>query len=422
MTIGTNMHFKLKFQALASSLGKEEVQGDPKGIPDNKEPATDFGALLKAVTTKKKTDTRPAVSDEKMAEPEERQGLDSDNSMPVEQGLFMQPIIALEQMLDRRQHDEQVFPAAKIGELTTEITSVIASDVAVPAPVDEMRQEKVAIATQPQEKKLEPVKVEEPPIRRSSSPASPAPVQAISERLAQPGEAAVEQEASAPASVVEVKSEKPDSKPLTKVSLQEVTTIADKSTPLPTIVSLPQTTLKPSIANIAFVATSASRPEVTDIVVVSDRSVGAARTLVIQLQPVELGTVTARLRLTADGMHIQIDAATTAMADHLSNDREVLSKALHRAGVTDDTSTVTISIVDRSAAGSGATQTGQHNPGGQDQQMGARGNNQGQSSFQNTPRDGSAEQHFFGEATLDDQVDKVPKTDVQTNSSRGLIV
>ena len=79
---------------------------------------------------------------------------------------------------------------------------------------------------------------------------------------------------------------------------------------------------------------------------------GAARTLVVQLQPIELGTVTARLRLTPEGMHIQLMAENQAMAEHLAKDHDMLGKALQRAGVADDASSVTISVIDRSSAAS----------------------------------------------------------------------
>ena len=117
----------------------------------------------------------------------------------------------------------------------------------------------------------------------------------------------------------------------------------------------------------------------------------AARTLVVQLQPIELGTVTARLRLTPEGMHIQLTAENTAMAEHLAKDHDVLGKALQRAGVADDASLVTISVIDRSGAASN-TQTGQQNLSAQEQQSGARGNGQGHSGFQGTPGDRSGNQ------------------------------
>ncbi|MEP7453725.1 flagellar hook-length control protein FliK [Phyllobacterium sp. SB3] len=425
MTIGTNMPFKLKFQALIRSAGKEDVLGDLKGIPDNKETAADFGVLLKAVTTKQKTDAKHNESDEEIAGAADPRGQDEQNSKPAEQGLFTQPIIALEQMLDRRQHGEEALAGAAKGEPTTAIISVTTSGEAEPAvPGEDLRQEVQVAATVPQEQKRAPVKADERPAKLSGPwiLSIPAQTQAVPESQVQLQKTALHQEAGTlalTASAVEMKSETPDSKPV--AAPQEVINVADKDVPLPNAASLPQAT-KQSIANIAFVANSASRPAITDIQVVSDRTVGAARTLVIQLQPVELGAVTARLRLTSGGMHIQIDAATTAMAEHLSNDREALGKALHRAGVTDDVSTVTISVVDRSTTGSSANQTGQHNPGAQDQQMGARGNNQGQSGFQNTPRDRSAEQQFFGEAAPDDKIEKLAKTDVQSSSSRGLVV
>ncbi len=164
-----------------------------------------------------------------------------------------------------------------------------------------------------------------------------------------------------------------------------------------------------------------TRPPVTDVQILSDRSNAGSRTLVIQLQPIELGTVTARMRLTPEGMHIQLMAENPAMAEHLAKDHDMLSKALQRAGVADDASSVTISVIDRSSASS-SSQTGQQNLSGQDQQTGARASGQGQSGFQGTPGDRSGNKQPFGEIRSDESMEKAANPGIEPSSSRGLVV
>jgi chemotaxis protein MotD len=164
-----------------------------------------------------------------------------------------------------------------------------------------------------------------------------------------------------------------------------------------------------------------SRSPIADIHVVSDHSTSAARTLVIQLQPIELGTVTARLRLTGEGMHIQLMAESKAAAEHLARDHEALGKALQRAGVADDTSSVTISVVDRSATVA-STQSGQQASTGQDPQTGSRAGGQANSGSQGTQGDRSSSQQHFGDSKADEREDKTAKAVADRNPSRGLVV
>ncbi|MBD7989862.1 flagellar hook-length control protein FliK [Ochrobactrum sp. Sa2BUA5] len=141
-------------------------------------------------------------------------------------------------------------------------------------------------------------------------------------------------------------------------------------------------------------STAAAR--IADIQIVSERSFGAVKTLQIRLDPVELGAVTARIRLVADNsveVHLVADKAHGAEA--LAADRSMIEKALKAAGIADDAKisvTVTergaVSAVQHSAASqsaghqqAGTQQQGQQSP---DMQNGSdgRGNAQGQSQAQ----------------------------------------
>ncbi|MHC1551717.1 flagellar hook-length control protein FliK [Phyllobacterium sp. K27] len=427
MTIGANMAFKLKLQSPVRAAGKEETPGDLREMSGTKEPQTDFGSLLQAVKPKQKGDPKHSPGDEKSTVPESPPDHKNEGSMPIAQSTFMQPVIKLEQMLDRRLHDETgSVPDGLIDNpALQEKTSVTASGHLGLTVGDNDIERQIDAEGVPAKNKQEPEQAAERPARPSNSSASPVPGQTASGPVPQAPVVTEQQkiEAVGPAfSSNEVKLEKRVSEPVAK-SWQDVFEAPDKSTFQQAAPSLPQAMAKPFAGSIAMVAAPANQPAVADIQIISDRTTGAARTLVIQLQPVELGSVTARLRLTSDGMHIQIAVANAAMAEHLSNDREALGKALHRAGVTEDASNVTISIVDRSSAGAGSPQPGQQNLNGQDpQQLGARADSQGQSGFQNMPEDRSFHQNGFGESAPDDHAETLARPGTQMNSSRGLVV
>jgi chemotaxis protein MotD len=141
-------------------------------------------------------------------------------------------------------------------------------------------------------------------------------------------------------------------------------------------------------------STAAAR--IADIQLVSERSFGAVKTLQIRLDPVELGTVTARIRLVADnGVEVHLVADKAHGAEALAADRSMIEKALKAAGIADDAK-ITVTVTERGAASAvqhssasqsagqqqaGAQQQGQQSP---DMQNGSdgRGNAQGQSQAQ----------------------------------------
>lgn len=81
-----------------------------------------------------------------------------------------------------------------------------------------------------------------------------------------------------------------------------------------------------------------------DVSVLSSRVTAGGSTLVLQLQPRELGTVTAQIRIGADMVKVDLKADSTEAARLLASDGDTLRKALEAIGIGRDMSvSVTIS-------------------------------------------------------------------------------
>ncbi|WP_420960885.1 flagellar hook-length control protein FliK [Brucella sp. IR073] len=131
---------------------------------------------------------------------------------------------------------------------------------------------------------------------------------------------------------------------------------------------------------------------ITGVDVVSERSYGVARTLHIRLQPEELGTVNARLRLVPEGLQVELMADRRDTAERLAADRDMLGKALQSAGLGDN-AVVAITVTERpnsSTANMGNGQPGQQNFAAQDQ-SGGRSSGQPQTQMQGE-RNGNRDQ------------------------------
>lgn len=408
MTIGANMPFRSRLDILVRDTGKEAAPGDPKEMPVSKETLADFKLFLKAVGSKQQSQKNPAPDDEVLDRNEGSDRERDDSAAPQMHGIFAPPITALEQMLERQQRAESSkFIAGGTEDADTGMATEARAEPTLE--VAEHEEPNVSVENARAEKLKAPEIRVAPPQIAAAAPALPEPPPSQAAPVSRPADFPPDS-----ADLVEPVKAKSD----TRIAA-EPPVVADRNASSPT--ALPQPETRPSALPASVVTVPVSRPPLTDIRIVSDRTNGAARTLVIQLQPVELGTVTARLRLTPDGMHIRITAENAAMAEHLTKDHEALGKALHRAGVADDASTVTISIVDRSAAAANP-QTGQQNFNGQEPQAGARPNGQGQSGFQGTPGERTPSEHRFGEIGPDDQLEKPAASDPQDNLSRGLVV
>lgn len=111
---------------------------------------------------------------------------------------------------------------------------------------------------------------------------------------------------------------------------------------------------------------------ITGVEVISERSNGAVKTLSIRLQPEDLGTVTARLRLVPEGMQVELIADRRETAERLATDRDMLGKALQSAGLSDN-AVVAITVSERASPNMAGGQTGQQNLPAQDQSGGRSG-------------------------------------------------
>lgn len=159
-----------------------------------------------------------------------------------------------------------------------------------------------------------------------------------------------------------------------------------------------QSAKSPSVVDVKSPLPTASTAatRIADIQLVSERSFGAVKTLQIRLDPVELGAVTARIRLVADNsveVHLIADKAHGAEA--LAADRSMIEKALKVAGIADDAK-ISVTVTERGAVSavqhSSASQSAGHQQASSQQQgqqtfdmqngSDGRGNAQGQSQAQ----------------------------------------
>jgi chemotaxis protein MotD len=399
------MPLKTMLDAIVRDKGKDDTP-DQKPAKD-KDVLSDFSSMVRAVGPKLKLDKETAKPDKSLAELLDPGEPDEDKDGPdaPAQGIFGQAILAFEQLLDRQQHEnsEQPQPAMRVR-------STSGGDT-VAQPMQSVE------ADQKSEKPAE-ISVPDNKSGKTDVKATDSQVAASLQDNQEPGR--------------QVPHAGQDVAPTTQAPEAPKPKISSKAAPVEYVAPVDAATSAPSpsvqleakptapASNNAMPLQTSRRP-ITDVQILSDRSTPGARTLVVQLQPIELGTVTARMRLTPEGMHIQLMAENPAMAEHLAKDHDMLSKALQRAGAADDAASVTISVVDRSGA-SASAQSGQHNPSAQDQQPGARAGGQGQSGFQGTPGDRSGNQWPFAEMRSDERVEKATDPDIERRLSRGLVV
>lgn len=398
------MPLKSQFEALVRDTGKGSRANDEK-MP-KQERALDFKTMVKVALPKLKPDRDGASDEEIPAKVDETGEPDQIKSSTVSvHGVFGQTILALEQLLERQRDDQgdQAAAPIKIPE-SEDAESIIAAAKTVPATVDKVKGQEAPF---PDDKTAAPAQAGTKPMADLPD-VEPLP-QAVKSRPAP-----------APVSVGDAVAQVPEARNGKGTTLEQpAAPVMHTSAATPPVSAQAETRL--ATVPVAVTPQPASRPQVTAVQILSDRTTGAARTLVVQLQPIELGTVTARLRLTPEGMHIQLTAETKAMAEHLAKDHDALGKALQRAGVADDASLVTISVVDRSSAISN-TAAGQQNLAGQEQQSSARGNGQSHSGFQETSDDRSTPQQPFGDSLADEREEKLARADMEYNLSRSLVV
>lgn len=95
--------------------------------------------------------------------------------------------------------------------------------------------------------------------------------------------------------------------------------------------------------------------------IIFERSVGGVKTLQLKLNPAELGTVSARVRLVCGEMKVHLVAQNADAAHALNTDRRLIEKALNVGGGTSELR-ITISVMERGTAGIIQPTTNQHVP------------------------------------------------------------
>jgi flagellar hook-length control protein FliK len=399
MTIGVQMPFRSMMDAIVPGKSKDDVANHKPAKEENALP--DFSSMVR-VSSKLKIESSDAA-DKDIVETPDAAEPDTDKDGALGQGVFGQAILAFEQLLDHQKREEGS-PSRPAGEHTASSKNEKAASPTQIADSAHASEKRDAVAF------LE----KEPEQKATVSPAG------HSGALVAPAET---DDQTKPASGGQM------GMPVVQSSEAHEPKVSVKSTPHP--LPSPDTPAPLALSPVQAEAksgtlaaeTAAPRnigPGVVDLQVVSERSsAGSIKTLVIQLQPIELGTVTARLRLVPEGLHVQLIAENTAAAEHLSKDHEALGRALQRAGVTDDSSSVIISVIDRSSASSGM-QTGQQHLSDQDQQPGPRAGGQGASHGPSGGR--SDDQHAMGKAQADERGERTVRPEVERNPLRGLVV
>ncbi|MBN9134768.1 MAG: flagellar hook-length control protein FliK [Phyllobacterium sp.] len=408
MTIGPDMPLRSLKDAIVGETGKGNRLPDRKAAK-GKDDAVDFKSMLEAKPLRLPSEAGDGIAPDDVAAMDDEPEVEADDEPastgPSVQAMFGQSILALEQLLDRQASAAGGQPGRENKPLRA-LDAHALTDGETALDTGENGQDEPPTPASLADRKSVADGADKPAVKTAANPDTKAQPDKADGPQPQPAEAAV---ADAPKARVSAK-QAPEQVPPPAVNARAlVAQPAPAADPRVTLATLAE----------AAPAAPQSRPAIADVQIISDHSTSAARTLVIQLQPVELGTVTARLRLTGEGMHIQLMAESRAAAEHLARDHEALGKALQRAGVADDASAVTISVIDRSGAVA-STQPGQQAMTGQDQPAGGRG--QANTGSQGTQGDRSSGQQHFGDSRPDESDDKTAKAMADRTVSRGLVV
>lgn len=405
MTIGADMPLRSQVDSLVRDKAKDKHSPDKTPAKETSIRA-DFRTMVKTALPRLTTDKEDAVLEN---EPLEIAMPDKDIPASQVPPIFGQAILAFEQLLDRRQRGLDGAPPP-VGEAEPAMDAAMDPSVMSETTIEVIGQETVDGALpdnnsgRPAQLATEPAELDAAGLGNTSQ----APLNPGADQRNMPESA---QSAAPEAPTGRTAAKLPDKAPAPVA--ETATASASQHAPVNVKMDAMPQASTPAALEV--------RPSVTGLVILSERTAGGAKTLVIQLQPIELGTVTARLRLTSDGMHIQLVAESREMAQQLASDHDALGKALQRAGVADDATTVTISVIDRSAAASNG-QASQQNPTGQEQQANGRAYGQAQSSFQGAPDQHSSGQQPFGEFKPQERDEASAKAGIESRPSRGLVV
>lgn len=144
----------------------------------------------------------------------------------------------------------------------------------------------------------------------------------------------------------------------------KVTTIRQETHFAPMMRASPAIQIADAVANgLSDLETESAVRSTFDPATAKPAATAPLRVLQVQLQPVELGTVTISMSLKADVLELHLDAARGDTADMLRRDRQVLSDLLRQAGYDVDSVSVRIADSDAGALSSGSNpsqNSGQH--------------------------------------------------------------
>lgn len=146
--------------------------------------------------------------------------------------------------------------------------------------------------------------------------------------------------------------------------------------------------------------------------VVQSKKIGDLRVLHLKLLPENLGGVEARMRMTANGLHIELQAERAETARLLASDHRMLAQMLEKSGFQDH-GRISVAVIERAThntvhASVAAAQTGDrafdgHHPGGQETRPDSQTFGQGGHRFSDdSQKDFPFEDHKLDDLARDD--------------------
>ncbi|CBI76162.1 putative flagellar motor protein [Bartonella clarridgeiae 73] len=141
--------------------------------------------------------------------------------------------------------------------------------------------------------------------------------------------------------------------------------------------------------------------QLSDVDITFNKKVGGVRILHLKLTPVELGTVDVKVRMTAQGLHIELCAQHRETARLLISNQQTLSYVLEKAYIHDD-GHLLISIIDKSTQAIQQDQSLQIEQGLEQDNSGQHFNGQRQAFGYNEQNGKNESKQFFKQFSLSD--------------------
>ncbi|AQX29027.1 hook-length control protein FliK [Bartonella sp. JB63] len=162
--------------------------------------------------------------------------------------------------------------------------------------------------------------------------------------------------------------------------------------------------------------------QLSDVDITFNKKVGVVRILHLKLTPVELGTVNAKVKMTAQGLYIELCTQHRETARLLISNQQTLSYVLEKAHIHDD-SHLLISIVDKSTQTIHQNQSLQMEQGLEQNNSGQHFNGQRQSFDHNEQNGKNETKQFFKQFSLSDtSLLDLPFEDISPYTSYRLVV